>query len=125
MAINIKKQETFIPIKVGDVELKFHYSDKSMAKVRKELIKTDEEIKKATKNGETNDNIEDVKVILVKAMDSMFGEDAFDKIYKMTPSVIVVADYYKQMTTGVIDELNKRGMGLNEDAIAEEYLIKE
>ncbi len=125
MSIQIKKQETFIPLEVGDIKLKFHYTDDSMLEVRKQLLKTQKEIGRIEGEEWDNKEMEQAKEILTKAMDSMFGKDTFKQIYAMTPSVIVVLDYFKQMVDGVTNEMSKRGIAVNEDKLTEKYLPKE
>lgn len=124
MSINIKKQETYIPVIVGDVELKFHYTDDSMMEVRKTLLETQKEIGAIEGKEWGEKEVEEAKAVLVDAMDAMFGEGAFDALYKMSPSVIVVLDYFRLMVDGIVEELNKKGLGNPDAKRAEKYLAK-
>lgn len=125
MAINIKKQETAIPVIVGDIELEFIFTDDSMTKVRKELLKTQKKIGRIEGEDWDDKEIDKAKTILTEAMDSMFGDGAFEQLYKMTPSVIVVLDYFRLMVEGVTEELNQKGLGTDEDKQTAKYLPKE
>lgn len=124
MSINIKKQDTFIPVVVGDVELKFHFEDDSMTKVRNTLLRTQKEIGRIEGDDWTDKEVEKAKAILTKAMDSMFEEGAFEKLYAMTPSVIIVLDYFRLMVDGVTEELSKKGIASDEGDIAKKYLAE-
>lgn len=122
MGINIKKQTTSIPVKVGDVELKFHYTDESMTKVREELLKTQKEIGRIEGEEWTDREVEQAKGILKDALDAMFGDGAFAQLYEMTPSVIVILDYFRLIVDGVTEELDKLGIKTDEDQKTDKYL---
>lgn len=125
MAIKIKKQETFIPIEVGDVKLKFDYNDNSLTEVRTELLKTQKKIGRIEGDEMDEKAVEDAKEILTEAMDAMFGEGAFEKLYEMTPSIIVVLEYFSLMVDGITEELRKKGLETDIEQRQNKYLNKE
>src|SRR5699024_7448878 len=110
MAINIKTKQTYIPVQLGDLELKYDLSDDAIARVRKvskELIQEIENIDE-DKLSEEETMIE-IKGLLKEAYDILFGEGTFEKVYEMSPSTLIVQEYLVQIAEGVTEELKSRG----------------
>lgn len=124
MAIKIQTQDTFIPIELGDLTLKFHVTDESVINFRKEAIRLQEELEKFS-NSESDDDEEllnRAKKALKHGLDTFFGDGAFEKVYDISPSVVIVMNYFEQMVEGITQELNKMGMSESQAEKAKKYL---
>jgi len=110
MAININVKDTFIPVQIGDIELKFDVSDNAveeMFRKFKEVDKTIEEIDKA--NLKDEEAFKENRRLLQEAYDSLFGEGSYDKVYKLSPSLLITREYLSQIMEGIFKELEERG----------------
>lgn len=106
----IKLQSNFIEFpfenEKGEVvlTLKFDKSDENF----KQLEKTYDELNK--KMGKINEQeeseVEQGKEILKEAVDQIFGEGSFDKMYQLSPSILLVFKYLVQMVEGIYQEIN-------------------
>jgi len=52
----------------------------------------------------------------------MLGEGAFEKIYKLSPSVIYCMEYFKQIVEGIEEELRAMGFVESQAEKAKKYL---
>lgn len=68
------------------------------------------------------ESLDRVKEVLRKGFDLILGEGAFDKLYDMTPSVVVLMKYFEQLAAGLTDELNAIGAFKAIDRRAQKYL---
>ncbi|HLQ75429.1 MAG TPA: hypothetical protein VK107_05305 [Alloiococcus sp.] len=119
MAIKIQTKQTYIPIELGDLELKFDLTDESIANFRKEAVRVQKELGKLS---DDEDAQEQAKEVLKRGFDLMFGDGTFSQIYDISPSSIVIAEYFASITEGIAEELNKRGFKTSQKDKAKKYL---
>jgi len=123
MAIKIRTQQTYIPIQLGDLELKFDVSDESIANFRKEAIRVQKELENmSVKDGEEAQK--QAKEVLKRGFNLMFSDGTFEQVYNISPSTIVVMDYFAAITDGISEELNKRGFRESQKDKAKKYLAQ-
>jgi hypothetical protein len=98
MGLKIKLHQNTIPIEFEDPEtgeivetLHFDKTDDAIQKLRKQ----DEVIKElAEELDEKNAELEETKKLVKTCFDAVFGENAFEKIYKINPSCLILLQYY-------------------------------
>jgi len=107
----IKLQSTFIEFPFQNAEgeevlnLKFDKSDKNL----KKLSVTVKELKKKTEELKEKDTLseKEVKQFIKDSVDTIFGQGSFDAMYQLSPSLVIVTDYFFQMAEGVFEECNE------------------
>ncbi len=124
MAIKIQTQDTFIPIELGDLTLKFHVTDESIINFRKEALKVQLEFEKFTKSEDDEEMMVQAKGALKRGLDIFFGDGAFEKVYDISPSIVITMNYFEQMVKGITSELNKMGLSESQAVKAKKYLAK-
>lgn len=106
----IQLQKTTIDIPFVDAEgqqqlvIQFDRSDDNI----KRLYDSFDSLEKAKNELSTTDSedvFEDTKSFIKKVMDPIFGDGTFDKIYALSPSVLVVVIYFYQMAAALKEEL--------------------
>jgi len=111
MAIKIEIQSTIIPVEIGGVTYEVDMSDDA-TKVHEEALASmadlGEKIDKLEVDGKKEEANEAGVQILKTSYDDLLGEGAFDAIYKLSPSIILMMDYFLQITLGVSEEMTKR-----------------
>lgn len=106
LKINIKQD--YIPIPFLDeggneiLELRFYKTDENVQRIL-DYAKELEEERKEEQDAEPN--LEREKERAKKAIDATLGEGAFDKMYEISNSLILVNDYYAEITIGLMEEL--------------------
>ena len=111
MAIRIQIHDTKIPIEFGDLTFEFDMGDTSMKEVRKKCLEMQE---RATKLGDLIDESDDEKAeeiaekYVKDSFEYLLGEGAYEKIYKLTPSIDILTDYFFQLVDGLQREMNIR-----------------
>lgn len=126
MTIKIQTQQDYIPVNLGDLELKFYITDESVLKIKNGAESTQKELQelsnKANKNNVTDEEyIELSKETLRKGFALFFEEDTFDKIYKISPSVVICIQYFSQISEALLKEMDKK-MGNTSKQKLEKYL---
>lgn len=122
MAIKIQTKKTSIPVELGDLKFGFDVTDESIKKFRENAIEIQKELAVLDIN---DDNALDVtKDILKRGYDLILGDGAFDKVYEMSPSVVIVMDYFVQIIEGIGSELKKMGFNPSAQEKARKYLSK-
>ena len=106
----IQLQKTTIDIPFVDVDgktqlvIEFDRSDENI----KRLYDSFEELEQAKNDlsvSENEDIFEDTRAFVEKTMDPIFGEGTFDKVYALSPSVLIVVVYFYQMAMALKEEL--------------------
>lgn len=121
MAIKIQTEKPVIPIEIGELNFEFPVDDEAIKKFRDQIPKLKEELEKlAPENNEEDQEL--VKEALSKGYDVILGEGSFDKIYKVTPSLVYCMHYYSQLAEGLEDELKERGFSDSTQEKAQKYL---
>lgn len=125
MTIKIQTQKTYIPIKLGDeLELKFDVSDESVVKFRKEGAKINKELQEVSVKKDEEEALEQSKDVLERGLELFFGKGAFDDIYKVSPSIVIIMDYFRQFAEVIESELSKMGYTPTAQDKARKYLSK-
>lgn len=109
MAIKIEERKPEIPVEIGPLKFSFKVTDESILEFRKNGLQIQKELETLQIDEGNEDDIEVVKDILKRGFDLMLGEGAFEKIYELTPSVVLLMDYFAQLSSGIADELEKMG----------------
>lgn len=105
-----------IPIEIGDVKLGFDMSDENLQK----LFDAEHDIMKKIDEVDKND-FEGQKEAIKEIIDALLGDGSFDKLYKLSPSVFIVVEYFMQIAQGLKEEVNKR-LGNDNLSKAQKYL---
>lgn len=106
----IKLQSNFIefPFENNDGKtvliLKFDKSDENIKKLEKTIDQFEKEEKKLM--AKENATFEDGKKVFKKSIDSVFGEGSFDAMFALSPSTLIIKDYFAQMVEGIFSEIN-------------------
>src|SRR5690625_3632219 len=117
MAIKIQTKTTQIPIEFDDkLTLYFDMSDENIDK----LFKAEETFQKEISKID-NDDIEGLKEMLRKTYSLFLGEDAFDKLYELSPSVVILTNYFWSIFEGLQKEIEERA-GQTKMQKVEKYL---
>lgn len=124
MAIKIQTKDSYIPIFLGDLEIRFDISDDSLTKLRKGASKVQEELDAIKEPEDEEKATEEMKGVLKRGFDFLYGEGTFEKVYEITPSVMVCFEYFQQMTDATFKELDKRGLSPSQKEKAKQYLAK-
>lgn len=124
MTIKIQTKKPSIPIEIGDLKFEFQASDESILTFREEGLKAQKEFHSITLEEEDEKAVEQAKSILKRAFDLILGDGAFEKIYELSPSVIICMHYFTQITQGIEEELRKRGFAESVQEKAKKYLKK-
>lgn len=123
MAIKIQTKQTFIPIEIGDeLTLKFDLSDEAMLNLEKKVTDVQRSFAEVDENDSDEEAIEKVKNIIRSAFDEIFGEGTFDKVYAISPSTLIVAEYFMQIAQGLQKEMRERGFITTSQDKVEKYL---
>lgn len=121
-AIKIQTKDSYIPIEIGDEVIKFHVSDDAFSKLQKRHANVMQDLDSIEEPEDGEEKIEKTKEIMTKAFDFLFEEGAFEKVYSVTPSVMICVEYFNQMTDAVIAELKNRGITPTAQQKVDKYL---
>lgn len=122
MAIRIEEQKVEIPVEIGGLKFAFKVTDEAVLNFRKESLRLKEELEKIQAAEEDETNVEKVRELLRQGFDAFLGEGAFEKIYEMSPSVMVVSRYFAQLVLGISDEIERMGADKALEKRAKKYL---
>lgn len=122
MAIRIEEQKPEIPVEIGELKFTFKVTDEAVLNFRKESLRLKEELEKIQVAEEDETNVEKVRELLRQGFDAFLGEGAFEKIYEMSPSVMVISRYFTQLVLGISDEIERMGADKALEKRAKKYL---
>lgn len=117
MVIKIQTKQTGIPVEIGELKFTFDTSDESI----KNYYDAGQKTLKEMQNVE-DDDLDAAKEILEKGYDLILGKGAFKQIYKQTPSLIEVTQYFMQLAEGIQEKLSGIGKGISQQDKAQQYL---
>lgn len=100
MAIRIQTEKPVIPIEIGDVHLEFEITDENI----KRFYDTQDQMQKELQKIQ-GDDFESAKKVLQKSLDYFLGDGSFDKIYEVSPSIIVITKYFWAIVEGLEGEI--------------------
>lgn len=126
-AIRIQTEEVFIPVEIGEVELKFMVDDESLNRLdgATEIFeKKGKEIDDKVKAGKLSKEkeFEATKDFVKESYDYLFEEGSFDAIYKQTPSLQSVVKYFIDIGEGLSEELKARGIDSKQSEKMKKYI---
>lgn len=122
MAIKIQTEKPEIPIEIGDLEFAFDVTDESVIAFRENGRRIQEELGKLQIDEDDDETLDQVKDILKRGYDLILGDGAFEKVYELSPSVIVCMNYLEQIVIGIEQELNKKGFSLSQKEKVQKYI---
>lgn len=122
MTIKIQTQLTYIPVYLGDLELRFDVSDDSVINFRQEALNIKKEMDEIEVSSNQDEALEQAKNALKRGFDTFFGEGTFEKVYDISPSVVIVMDYFSQITQALEAEIRKMGYNPSAEEKARKYL---
>lgn len=122
MAIKIQTQQTYIPIYLGDLELRFDVTDENIKKFKKEVLKVQEELEKASVEKDSENAMDQAKEALKQGFEVFFGVDVFEKVYEISPSIPIVMQYFERITEAISEEFKKMGYSETAQQKAQKYL---
>lgn len=118
MGIRIETEETGIPISIAGVDFKLELTDENVDRIMNQGDEVQKELE-----GIESDDIESQKEAIKKSLDFILGDGAFDKLYEVSPSVIIISNYYWSLTESLVDEISKKS-GQTARAKREKFLKK-
>lgn len=125
MAIKIQEKKPEIPVEIGPLKFSFVVTDESVLKFRKKGAEVQQELEKVEQIEEDDEKVlEQTKDILRRGFDLFLGDGAFEKVYKLTPSIPFLMDYFVQLGEGLHEELQALGAYESVRKRAEKYLKK-
>src|SRR5690625_3042422 len=86
----------------------------------KKLFNSEHDIMKMIDEVDKND-FDAQKEAIKEIIDALLGDGSFDKLYKLSPSVFIVVEYFMQIAQGLKEEVNKR-LGNDNLSKAQKYL---
>lgn len=124
MSIKIQTEKPEIPIEIGHLKFVFDVTDESIKEFRKNAANVQKELE--TMNVDENDDkaLEQTKNVLLKGYTLMLGEGSFEKIYELSPSVVICMRYFAQIVEGIEQKLNDMGLSESQRERAQKYLAK-
>lgn len=122
MAIKIQTKKSEIPVEIGDEKFAFDVSDESIKNFREEALKVQKEFHSIGADADEEKALEEAKKVLKRGFEVMLGEGAFEKIYAISPSVMICMQYFVQLAEGIERELQNMGMSESQAELAKKYL---
>lgn len=122
MAIKIQTKKTEIPVEIGDLKFAFDVSDESILNLQKEALEVQKEFHGIATSEDDEKALEQAKKALNCGFDMMLGEGAFEKVYDLSPSVMICYEYFIRILKGIEEELANRGYSQSQKELAEKYL---
>lgn len=124
MAIRIQERKPEIPVEIGPLKFSFEVTDESVLEFRKKAIEIQKELEELKVDENKQEDLEACKDVLRRGFDLLLGDGAFEKIYKLTPSVVILMDYLAQLADGINEELRNMGATTVLKRRAEKYIGK-
>lgn len=123
MAIKIQTEKPVIPIELGDLTFEFNVSDESVKKFREDAAKVQKELLNIKADDDDDEKaLETTKDVLRRGYDLILGEGSFEKVYDMSPSVVMTIKYLEQIVQGLAEELKAMGFNPSAQEKAKKYL---
>lgn len=124
MAIKIQTRKAEIPVEIGELKFTFDVSDESIKSFREEALRIQKEFHEIGHDVDDEKALEQAKNVLKHGFDMMLGEGSFEKIYELSPSVMICAQYFAQLVQGIEVELQNMGFSESQQEIANQYIPK-
>jgi|SRR5690606_6915332 len=124
MAIRIQERKPEIPVEIGPLKFSFEVTDESVLEFRKKAVEIQKELEELKVDENKQEDLEACKDVLRRGFDLLLGDGAFEKIYELTPSVVILMDYLAQLADGINEELRNMGATAVLKRRAEKYIGK-
>lgn len=124
MAIKIQTQKPEIPVEIGDLKFTFDVSDESIKQFREEALKAQKEFHSIDIDEDDDMALEKAKEVIKRGYETILGKGAFEKIYELSPSVMICMQYFVQIVQGIEEELRNMGFSQTQKDLAKKYLAK-
>ena len=123
MAIKIQTQKPSIPVEIGNLKFEFDVSDESVKQFREKglVILREFENLEVDENDEEK-SLDNAKDVVKRGYEFILGEGSFEKVYELSPSILILMKYYEQIVTGIREELKKMGLNPDVQEKARKYL---
>src|SRR5690606_24378151 len=118
MAIKIQTEKPVIPIEIGELTFEFELTDENIHR----LYQSENEFAKKRREVE-GDDLEAAKAMLKESFDFLLGEGTFEKIYELSPSVIILTKYFYSIVDGLYEEIRKKAESASQSKV-NKYLNK-
>src|SRR5690606_8106682 len=122
MAIRIEEQKPEIPVEIGELKFSFKVTDEAVLEFRKNALEVAEKLSSIELKGGEEEALKAAQDALRHGFDAILGEGAYNKLYEMTPSVVLLMRYFEQLAAGLSDELKALGLSNALDKRAKKYL---
>jgi len=122
MAIRIEEQKLEIPVEIGELKFSFKVTDEAVLGFRKNALEVAEKLNSIERKGGEEEALKAAQDALRHGFDAILGEGAYNKLYEMTPSVVLLMRYFEQLVAGLSDELKALGLSNALDKRAKKYL---
>lgn len=122
--IKINVEKTAIPIEIGDLMFEFDITDKAIDKFRENALSVEQDLMSLDADQYDNKDLGQVKEVLRKGYDTLLGVGAFDQVYKLSPSVSVMMNYFIQITDGIQQQMSERVKYRSEQSKERSYFLE-
>ena len=122
MTIRIEEQKPEIPVEIGELKFSFKVTDEAVLGFRKNALEVAEKLSSIELKGGEEEALKAAQDALRHGFDAILGEGAYNKLYEMTPSVVLLMRYFEQLAAGLSDELKALGLSNALDKRAKKYL---
>lgn len=119
--IRIDTGSTAILVKFGNIDFEFQVDDESIEQFRTKAGEIADKLEKVKPEGK---ELQETKTILKQGYDTYLGDGAFDQIYKQTPSVIKLTEYFVALSDAIASKLQLEGLAQDQETKAAKYLKK-
>lgn len=122
MAIRIEEQKPEIPVEIGELKFSFKVTDEAVLEFRKNALEVAKKLNSIELKEGEEEALKATQDALRHGFDAILGEGAYNKLYEMTPSVVLLMRYFEQLAAGLSDELKALGLSNAIDKRAKKYL---
>ena len=122
MAIRIEEQKPEIPVEIGKLKFSFKVTDEAVLEFRKNALEVAKKLNSIELKEGEEEALKATQDALRHGFDAILGEGAYNKLYEMTPSVVLLMRYFEQLAAGLSDELKALGLSNAIDKRAKKYL---
>lgn len=122
MAIKIQTQKPEIPVEIGDLKFSFDVSDESIKRFKDEALKAQKEFHSINIDEDDDKALEKAKEVIKRGYETILGKGAFEKIYELSPSVMICMQYFVQIVQGINKELQSMGFSQSQQDLAKKYI---
>lgn len=109
-SINIETEVPKIPIKIGALQYEFSLSDENITTFRTRHAEVAAELESIADTDNEEDAMEIAKKALKTGFDAVLGDGAFEDLYKQSPSVIYLMEYFQKLAVGLNEAMAQKNI---------------